>query len=113
MDEDKVLAALDALRGDVAARFEGVEARMAEGFAAADGKMTQLRTVLMGKFEEMQNELAAIRDDLTVSANAAMRAVKRTDGDRDDMRDLNQLVNSMLVSLQRLRTDVDELKGRR
>ena len=42
-----------------------------------------------------------------------MRAVKRTDADREDMRDLNELVTSILVSLRVLRTEVDELKGRK
>jgi len=95
MDDDRVLAAIAGLRGELL------------------GEVTGLRTAVMGKFEQVQNELTAIRSDLTVVSAAAVRAVKRTEADREDMRDLNELVTSMMVSLRILRTEVDELKGRR
>jgi len=102
MSEDPVLVAL-----------RRIEAQMAEGFVSADVRMTQLRVDMMGKLEQVQNELTAIREDLSVAGFAAMRAVKRTDSDREDMQDLNELVNTVLRSLMRLRTDVDELKDRK
>ena len=95
MDEVRVLAAIAALRSELL------------------GEVTGLRTAVMGKLEQVQNELTAIRSDLTVASAAAVRAVKRTDADREDMRDLNELVTSMMVSLRILRTEVDELKGRK
>ncbi len=102
MDEDKVLAAIAQLG-----------AHMAEGFMLAESDVKQLRVDLMGKLEQVQNELTAMRDDVAVAGFAAMRAVKRTDSDREDARDLNELVNTVLRSVMRLRTEVDELKGRK
>ncbi len=66
MDADRVLTAVAELRVELL------------------GEVTGLRTAVMGKFEPVQNELTAIRSDLTVTANAAMRAVKRTDANCDD-----------------------------
>ncbi len=60
MDEDKLLAAIarlqastDAFRGDV-----------------------------MAKFERVENELTALKADVSVVSFSAMRAVKRSEGDR-------------------------------
>ena len=41
-----------------------------------------------------------------------MRAVKRTDGDREDMRDLSEMVNKMWNSMLRMKTDIEELQRR-
>ena len=66
MDEDKVLAAIAALRGEVG----------------------DLRTVVMGKLEQVQDQVTAVKADIAVVSFSAMRAVKRTDADREDMRDV-------------------------
>ncbi len=112
MDEDKVLAALAALRNEVMALRGEMTGLRGEMTGLRDGA-TELRSVMMGKFEQVQNELTAIKSDLSVAGFAAMRAVKRTDADREDMRDLNELVNKLLATMLRLRTDVDELRDRK
>ena len=113
MSDDRVLAALTRLEAQMAEGFVSADAKMTELRSELRGEVTGLRTVLMGKLEQVQNELTAVREDLSVAGFAAMRAVKRTDADREDMQNLNELVNTVLKSLMRLRTDVDELRGRK
>ena len=88
MDEDKVLAAIarlqtsmDAFRGDVMAKFEWVE-----------------------------DELTALKADISVVSFSAMRAVKRSEGDRENLRDLSEMVNKMWTSVLRMKTDIEELQ---
>ena len=91
MDEDKVLAAIarlqasmDAFRGDV-----------------------------MAKFERVENELTALKADISVVSFSAMRAVKRSEGDREDLRDLSEMVNKMWTSVLRMKTDIEELQKKK
>ena len=90
MDEDKVLAAIAALRGEIG----------------------DLRSVVMGKLEQVQDQVTAVKADIAVVSFSAMRAVKRTDADREDMRDLSEMVNKMWLSMLRMKTDIDELQKR-
>ena len=95
MDEDKVLAAL-----------AGLEARL----AGLQGSTDAFRGAVMGKLEQVQDELTALRADVSVVSFAAMRGVKRTEGDREDVRDLSDMVNKMWLSMLRMRTDIEELQ---
>ena len=91
MDEDKVLAALTAMQASIDA----------------------FRGDVMAKFERVEDVLTSIKADISVVSFSAMRSVKRSESDREEMRDLSEMVNKMWVTVLRLKTDVEELKDRK
>ena len=112
MDEDKVLAAIAALSVELGGLRADLRAELQRGLDEVRGEVAGLRTVVMGKLKQMQDELTALRSDLAVTSFSAMRGVRRTEGDREDMRDLSEMVNKMWTSMLRMKTDIGELQRR-
>jgi uncharacterized coiled-coil DUF342 family protein len=69
------------------------------------------RTDVMGRIDRLDNALSAIRDDIGVNMHRADRAHAAADGTREELRSLGDQVNAMARQIQRLRTEVRELKS--
>ena len=108
MDEDKVLAAIAALGQELRGEVARVEARI----GALQAPQDAFRGAVMGKFEQVRDELTVIREDVGVVMLTASRAVRRTEQDRDEMRGLGDQVAKMFTSMLRMRTDIEELQRR-
>ena len=91
MDEDKVLAAI----------------------AAIQASMDAFRGEVVAKFERVEDTLTSIKADISVVSFSAMRAVKRSESDREELRDLSEMVNKMWTSVLRMKTDIEELQKKK
>jgi hypothetical protein len=80
--------------------------------ARLEAGQVQLRVDLMARLDRMQDTITAIRDDIAMNYGTAEHVRRANDNTRDELRALADTQMAMLRQIQRLRTDLDELKGR-
>ncbi len=73
--------------------------------------VTTLRTEVMARIDRLQNTVTTIRDDITVNMGRADQAHRAADNVRDELRALNDVVSGVMRQVQRLQSDVRELRG--
>lgn len=98
------------LAGDVA-KLTGDVIKLAGDVTKLTGDMIKLRTDLMARMDRLQDAITAIRDDIAVNLGTADQVRRANDNTRDELRALSEVVTTMLRQIQRLQTDVRELKG--
>lgn len=74
-------------------------------------ELVQLRADLMARVDRVQNTLTSIRDDITVNMGRADHAHRAADNVRDELRALSDVVTGVIRQVQRLQSDVRELRG--
>jgi phage shock protein A len=98
-----ILAAVTELREGLA-RLERNQEKLERGHE-------RLRVDLMARMDRLDNAITAIRDDITVNMARADRAHEVADSTRSELRLLGEQVNAMERQIQRLQTDVRQIKG--
>jgi len=96
----RILAAIAELSSGLVRRLDQLEQGQA-----------QLRTDLMSRMDRIQDAITAIRDDIGVTHATAERAREANEGTRNELRALSEVVSGMQRQIQRLQTDVRQLKG--
>lgn len=89
MSDDPVLAAIAQLRAE----------------------QGQLRGDLMARLDRLQNAVTAIRDDIAVNFGATTEVRRANEHTRDEVRALGDVVNAMQRQIQRLQSELRELRG--
>lgn len=72
---------------------------------------TQLRAALMERMDRLQNSISLIRDDIAVNFGATDAVKRANDNTCEELRSLGDLVMGMNRQIQRLQTDIRELRG--
>jgi chromosome segregation ATPase len=90
--------------------LEGHE-RLSESHERLARGQERLRVDLMARMERLENTVSGIRDDITVNMARADRAHAVADNTRDEVRLLGEQVNAMGRQIQRLQTDMRQIKG--
>ena len=75
------------------------------------GDLTQLRVDLMARMDRLQDQLALQQDADIVNHGAAERAERIAMGASAEVRAMGEQVSGMVRQIQRLQTDVRQLKG--
>jgi uncharacterized coiled-coil DUF342 family protein len=70
-----------------------------------------LRTDVMARIDRLQDAVTAIRADIAVNYGAADHVRRANDNTREEVRALADTVSAMERQIQRLQTQVRELKG--
>ncbi len=78
--------------------------------SATDTTVNELRSVMMAKFERIENKLTQISEDMQVTMGAASTAIQQREGDRRDLGVFVEMVTLMQRKMSRLQTDVEELQ---
>lgn len=73
---------------------------------------TQLRVDLMARMDGLANRLTAIQDDIAVNFGASENVRRANDHTRDELRAMGDMVASIERQVLRLRSEMDDLKGR-
>jgi len=71
----------------------------------------RLRADLMARLDKHANQLNAIRDDIGVNFGTADAVRQANENTRDEVRSLGDVVTGMQRQIQRLQTQVRELRG--
>ena len=71
----------------------------------------QVRGDVMARIDRLQDALTAQRDDAAVNFGAAERAEKIALGVREEVRAMGGQVNAMVRQIQRLQSELRQLKG--
>lgn len=72
---------------------------------------TAIHVVTMERLDRLQNSVASIRDDIAANYGTAGAVKRANDNTREELRLLGEVVTTMSQQIQRLQTDVRELKG--
>jgi hypothetical protein len=91
-----ILAALADIRAQMATRDD----------------LGRLRADLMARMDGLANNLTNIRDDIAVNHGTADSVRRANDNTRDELRNLGDVVMAMERQILRMKTDIEELKGR-
>lgn len=70
----------------------------------------KLRVDVMERANRHEDKLSAIRDDIAVNFGTADHALRVNNTTRDDVGELFKIISNMRRQIQRLRTEVDDLK---
>jgi archaellum component FlaC len=100
---DRILAKLDAL--------EASQRQVEAGLRQVEAGQTQLRIDLMGRMERLGDDIGRIRDDIGVNMGRADRAIEAADHAREELRSLGSEVAAMWRKVNRLESDVRDLRG--
>ena len=106
MSDDQIARILAALE-----RLETGQAQLATDVTTLRTDVTTLRTEVMARIDRLQNTVTTIRDDITVNMGRADQAHRAADNVRDELRALNDVVSGVMRQVQRLQSDVRELRG--
>lgn len=104
---DPVLAALARLEAGqeaLADRLDRMQQRQGTDLAAH-------RTDLMARLDRLQDSITAIRDDITVNMGAADNAKEAALSTRRELRGLSEMTSAMRRQIERLQTQMRELRG--
>ena len=71
----------------------------------------QLRTDLMARMDRLGDDISRIRDDIGVNMGRAERAVEAADHTREELRSLGSEVAAMWRKVNRLESDIRDLRG--
>ena len=114
---DRILAKLDALEAGQN-RLEGgykqLEAgqnRLEAGYKQLETGQTQLRIDLMARMDRLGDDIGRIRDDIGVNMGRADRAIEAAGHTREELRSLGSEVAAMWRKVNRLESDVRDLRG--
>ena len=102
MDEGKMLAAIGELRGEMHAATGELRTMIGE-----------LHTVMMTRFERIEDRLTRMAADIAVTMMAVDAESKRRRSDRSELLDMAEMMTAMQRQTMRLRTDVDQLNSTR
>jgi len=110
--ESRVQASLGLLQSDV---MEHLESRLQASLGQLEGRMQAsfggFRADVMERMGRLQNALTLIRDDIAVNFGASSAVKLANDNTREELRALGDVVSAMHRQIQRLQTDVRELRG--
>jgi len=76
-----------------------------------DAGQKQLRIDLMGRMDWLGDEIGRIRDDSGVNMGRADRAIEPADHTREELRSLGSEIAAMWRKVNRLESDVRDLRG--
>jgi hypothetical protein len=96
---------------DVVDLIHGIGAGLGSLREDVTRQLTEFRTVLMERMDRLQDAITAIRDDIGATMTGSERAQEAADHTRDELRLLGEQVTVMARQIQRLQTDVRQLKG--
>ncbi len=121
--EGRLQASLGLLRSDV---MEHVESRLQAGIGQLESRLQAglgqlesriqasfgvLRSDVMERIDRLQNVVTLIRDDVAVNFGSSSAVKLANDNTREELRALGDVVSAMHRQIQRLQTDVRELRG--
>jgi methyl-accepting chemotaxis protein len=124
----RILAAIEAVRSDLAqtsAALTAEIANLAQTSTALKAEMANLaqmtsalaadlvktRAALMARMDRLQNELTLRNEDAMVNMGAAERAERIAKAASDEVRAMGDMVTTMARQIQRLQTEVRQLRG--
>src|SRR4051794_10470425 len=90
---------------------EAGEAKLGGGLTSVKASQTSLRVDLMARMDRLENINTAIRDDISVNFGAVDAVRRANDNTREELRALSDVVSLMHRQINRLQTEVEQLKG--
>jgi uncharacterized phage infection (PIP) family protein YhgE len=93
------------------AKLEAGQATLEAGLTSVKASQTSLRVDLMARMDRLENINTAIRDDISVNFGAVDAVRRANDNTRDELRALSDVVSLMHRQINRLQTEVEQLKG--
>jgi chromosome segregation ATPase len=94
--------------GDRLTKLEDRQTRLEDRQARLEAGQTSLRVDLMDRLEDMNTK---IRDDIAVNFGTADAVRRANDNTREELRALSDVVSVMHRQINRLQTEVEQLKG--
>jgi len=86
-------------------------ARILAAIERLDAGQDRLRGDLMARMDRLQDALTLQHDDVTVNMGAAERAERIARGASEETRALGEIVTVQTRQIQRLQSDIRQLKG--
>jgi chromosome segregation ATPase len=106
-DIESVRNHIEAVRKDLeSARNDTTQIR-----SALLAELAQTRAALMARMDRLQNELTLRTEDTVVNMGAAERAERIAKAAVDEVRTIGDMVTAMARQIQRLQTEVRQLRG--
>ena len=99
----RILAALE--------RLAAGQDRLRADFDKRGGEIDRLRGDLMARMDRLQDAITLQHDDVIVSMGAAERAERIARGASEETRALGEIVTVQTRQIQRLQSDIRQLKG--
>ena len=100
---DRILAKLDVL--------ETGQRQLEASHRQLEAGQNQLRIDLMPRMDRLGDDISRIRDDIGVNMGRAERAVEAADHTREELRSLGSEVAAMWRKVNRLESDIRDLRG--
>lgn len=88
-----------------------MEARLQAEFGLLRSDVTLIRSDVMARMDRLQDSVTLIRDDIAVNYGSTSAVKLANDNTREELRALGDVVTAMHRQIQRLQTDVRELRG--
>jgi archaellum component FlaC len=107
---DRILAKLDVLEAGQK-QLEAGQKRLEAGHERLEANQKQLRVDLMGRMDRLGDDIGRIRDDIGVNMGRAERAIEAADHTREELRSLGSEIAAMWRKVNRLESDVRDLRG--
>lgn len=102
-----ILAALDSLRAGQA----NLEGGLANLRVELTGRLDRLQADIMARIDRLQDTLTGEQEANVVNFGAAERAERIAKGAQGEVRAIGDQVNAMIRQIQRLQSEVRQLKG--
>jgi predicted nucleic acid-binding Zn-ribbon protein len=115
-EQSQMRGELTGLRGDLAdvradqSSMRGELTGMHATLARMQDEQTRLRVDMVDQLEKMENKLTLIREDIAVNMGRADGAHRAADNTRDELRALNEQVQSMERRQRMLSARMDQLE---
>jgi uncharacterized coiled-coil protein SlyX len=103
----RILAAIEGMRADLTAHMARIDRRQDDLTA----RMDRLGADLMARMDRLQDELTLRSEDATVNLGTVGRAERIAKAAQDEVRAFGDMVTAMARQIQRLQTEVRNLKG--
>ena len=104
-------AAVESLQQSLREDMSRLREEVRQEITEVRQEITEVRTGVMERLDRLQNSLTHIREDIGVTQATAETARDRDEATRKELRSLTEIVTVMHRQIQRLQTQMRELRG--
>ena len=111
MSEDPILAAIAALRSDMASRMDRIETAQGSLRTELLGETISTRAVLMERMDRFQARMDQLHEECFVAFAQGETVRRHSENTRTESRDLVEQVSGLVRQVRMLRTRLDQIEG--
>jgi uncharacterized coiled-coil DUF342 family protein len=111
MSDEPILAAIAALRSDMALRMDRFEAAQGSLRTELLGESVSTRAALMERMDRLQARMDQLHEECFTAFAQGETVRRHSDNTRAETRDIAEQVSSLVRQVRMLRTRLDQIEG--